>query len=72
MAPENKRIADFIGGCKIENRAVLEDLIQQSQLQEAEYGIIHFDSPDKRGIDVALLYRKNGFDQQTSVRFPCI
>lgn len=59
--PENKELPTFIGGCEIENRAVLEDLIQQSQLQEAEYGIIHFDSPDKRGIDVALLYRKKWF-----------
>lgn len=59
--PENKELPTFIGGCEIENRAVLEDLIQQSKLQDAEYGIIHFDSPDKRGIDVALLYRKKWF-----------
>lgn len=58
---ENKEMPTFIGGCEIENRTVLEDLIRQSQLQEAEYGIIHFDSPDKRGIDVALLYRKKWF-----------
>lgn len=58
---ENKELPTFIGGCEIENRAVLEDLIQNSKLQEAEYGIIHFDSPDKRGIDVALLYRKKWF-----------
>lgn len=58
---ENKALPTFIGGCEIENRSVLEDLIQQSKLLEADYGIIHFDSPDKRGIDVALLYRKKWF-----------
>ena len=63
--PENKEMPTFIGGCEIENRQVLEDLIRQSRLQDAQYGIIHFDSPDKRGIDVALLYRKKWF-QPTS------
>ena len=55
----------FIGGCEIENRGVLEDLVKQPKLIEKDYGIIHFDSPDKRGIDVALLYQKNKF-QPTS------
>ena len=55
----NPESPTFIGGCEIENRGVLEDLIQQPNLADKKYGIIHFDSPDKRGIDVALLYRKN-------------
>jgi hypothetical protein len=37
----------------------LEDLI--NQIVNKDYGIIHFDSPDKRGIDVALLYQKKYF-----------
>jgi hypothetical protein len=45
----------FIGCSEIENRGVLEDLIKESNFVNKEYGIIHFDSPDKRGIDVALL-----------------
>jgi hypothetical protein len=39
----------------------LEDLIKESKLVNKDYGIIHFDSPDKRGIDVALLYQKKYF-----------
>lgn len=51
----------IIGVCEIENRKVLEDLINQEPLLKMNYGIIQFDSPDRRGIDVALLYRKNLF-----------
>ncbi|MCD0464205.1 endonuclease/exonuclease/phosphatase family protein [Flavobacterium sp. ENC] len=59
--PENTNAPVLIGGSEIENRGVLEDLIRQPQLQSYDYGIIHFDSPDKRGIDVALLYQKKFF-----------
>jgi endonuclease/exonuclease/phosphatase family metal-dependent hydrolase len=51
----------IIGVCEVENRRVLEDLLNQEPLRNKEYSIIHFDSPDKRGIDVALLYRKKIF-----------
>jgi len=51
----------IIGLCEIENRRVLEDLLNQNSLLKEDYGIIQFDSPDRRGIDVALLYRKNIF-----------
>ena len=53
--------ADIIGLCEVENRAVLENLVQHPFLKPYEYGIIHFDSPDERGIDVCLLYRKSRF-----------
>lgn len=51
----------IIGIAEIENRNVLEDLIQTPPLNKFNYGIIHYDSPDLRGIDVALLYRKEHF-----------
>ena len=51
----------IIGVCEIENRRVLEDLVNQVPLLQKNYGIIQFDSPDRRGIDVALLYQKNLF-----------
>jgi len=51
----------LMGVCEIENRGVLEDLINQEPLMTKNYGIIHFDSPDRRGIDVALLYQKRVF-----------
>ena len=36
----------FIGGCEIENRGVLEDLVKQPKMVPYDYGIVHFDSPD--------------------------
>ncbi len=51
----------LIGLCEIENENVLKDLINDKQLQEKQYDYIHFNSPDIRGIDVALLYRKQIF-----------
>lgn len=51
----------IIGVSEIENHRVLEDLLNQKGLVEKNYGIVHFDSPDRRGIDVALLYQKKLF-----------
>ncbi|WP_347373453.1 endonuclease/exonuclease/phosphatase family protein [Aequorivita sp. Q41] len=51
----------IIGVSEIENRRVLEDLLNQEPLVKMDYGIVHFDSPDRRGIDVALLYQKKLF-----------
>ena len=51
----------IIGLCEIENLRVLEDLVNQEPLVDMNYGIVHFDSPDRRGIDVALLYQKKIF-----------
>ncbi|WP_026450942.1 endonuclease [Aequorivita capsosiphonis] len=51
----------IIGLCEVENRRVLEDLANDPALLEKDYGMVHFDSPDRRGIDVALLYKKKLF-----------
>ncbi|WP_348812140.1 endonuclease/exonuclease/phosphatase family protein [Flavobacterium maritimum] len=67
---ENPEAPTFIGGCEIENRNVLEDLVKQPKLLDKNYGIIHFDSPDKRGIDVALLYRKKHFQPTSYTNIP--
>lgn len=48
---------DILGVAEVENRAVLEDLVQTPALAANHYQIIHFDSPDQRGIDVALIYK---------------
>lgn len=50
-----------IGVCEVENREVLEDVVNDSLLRSKDYGIIHYHSPDVRGIDVALLYQKKLF-----------
>lgn len=67
---ENHNSPTFIGGAEIENRGVLEDLIKQPKLINSDYGIIHYDSPDKRGIDVALLYQKKHFKPTSYVNIP--
>ncbi|REG99053.1 endonuclease/exonuclease/phosphatase family protein [Flavobacterium aquicola] len=67
---ENPNAPTFIGGAEIENRDVLEDLIKQPKLIDKNYGIIHFDSPDKRGIDVALLYQKKQFQPTSFSNIP--
>jgi len=51
----------MIGLCEVENKAVLKDLTSSASLKLGNYEIIHFDGPDKRGIDVALLYAKKKF-----------
>lgn len=56
----------IIGLCELENLKVLEDLVDQPALKNLNYGIIHFDSPDRRGVDVALLYRKSQFSPTSS------
>ncbi len=51
----------LIGVSEVENLSVLEDLIKSKHLVKMRYGIVHYDSPDKRGIDVALLYQQRYF-----------
>ena len=48
----------LVGFCEIENRKVLEDLIYGTNLSKFSYSIIHEESPDRRGIDVCLIYRR--------------
>lgn len=62
----------FIGACEIENRRVLEDLVKEPKMLEKDYGIVHFDSPDKRGIDVALLYQKKHFKPTSYKNIPLL
>ena len=52
---------DIIGLCEVENRWVLEQLVRNTPLLKYEYRIIHYDSPDQRGIDVAMLYVPGSF-----------
>jgi len=69
---ENPNLPTLIGGSEIENRGVLEDLIKQPKLIPGDYGIVHFDSPDKRGIDVALLYQKKHFKPTSYINIPLL
>ncbi len=55
-----------LGVAEIENRKVLEDLVIQPKLKNRNYKIVHFNSPDQRGIDVALLYNPSYFKELES------
>jgi hypothetical protein len=57
----SKTSPDVIGLCEVENRQVVVDLAHHPNLVDKDYGIIHFDSPDARGIDVALLFKKESY-----------
>lgn len=57
----NRNMPAVVGVCEVENRDVLFDLVNDPQLKDKNYDIIHFDSPDARGIDVGLLYQRELF-----------
>ncbi|MEM6522501.1 MAG: endonuclease/exonuclease/phosphatase family protein [Bacteroidota bacterium] len=61
---------DIMGLSEVENRRVIEDLVQTPKLKPKKYQIIHFDSPDGRGIDVALIYKVNKFKPITAFTVP--
>ncbi|SNR25556.1 Endonuclease/Exonuclease/phosphatase family protein [Maribacter sedimenticola] len=51
----------ILGLAEAENNQVLKDLVDTDPLDDLGYGFVHFDSPDERGIDTALIYRKKFF-----------
>ncbi|MHC1703785.1 MAG: endonuclease/exonuclease/phosphatase family protein [Tenuifilaceae bacterium] len=51
----------ILGICEIENKSVVEDLVKTPKLIPAKYDIVHYESPDRRGVDVGLIYRKDFF-----------
>ncbi len=51
----------IIGVAEIENRSVLEDLVNAEPIKERNLQIVHHDSPDRRGVDVSLLYNPDMF-----------
>lgn len=60
----------ILGVAEVENRKVLEDFVQQDALKDRNYQIIHYESPDRRGIDVALLYQPKYFQVTESKAVP--
>ena len=53
------RMPDMVSFAEIENRNVLYRLLNDTPLRKTDYGFIHFEGRDRRGIDVALIYRKS-------------
>jgi hypothetical protein len=55
-----------IGVAEVENRSVLEALVKEPKLAKRNYDIVHYDSPDERGVDVAMLYNPKYFKPEFS------
>ena len=55
------KIPDVIGFAEVENREVLSRLLSSTLLRKYGYAVVHHDSGDRRGIDVALIYRRSSF-----------
>jgi endonuclease/exonuclease/phosphatase family metal-dependent hydrolase len=62
----------LVGLCEVENEIVLGDLIYKTPLRNANYSFVHYYSPDFRGIDVALIYRKDHLRLINSIPIPVI
>ena len=54
-------VPDVIGLAEVENRQVVQKMVSRTALRKLDYSIVHYDSPDHRGIDCALLYRRSRF-----------
>ncbi len=63
---ETQKPPALIGLAEVENKKVLQDLIDSKDLEEYPYGFVHYDSQDERGIDVALLYDTTVFTVEQS------
>ena len=66
VADRGERLPDVIGFAEVENAFVLRRLLQTTLLSKTDYRWVHFDSPDHRGIDVALLYRSSLFSIESA------
>ena len=68
------KFPEILGVCEVENKKVLEDFAANQKLADKNYQIVHFDSPDKRGIDNGLLYQKAHFTvlekEAITINFP--
>lgn len=70
IAAQDRDFPIVIGVSEIENRNVMEDVIAQPKLASANYRIVHFDSPDARGVDVGFYYRPDRFRLEGSAPIP--
>lgn len=61
LADRYGQLPDVIGLAEVENGKVLYKLLHDTNLRKTDYRFVHFDSHDRRGIDVALLYRGSKF-----------
>ena len=71
-AINEKELPALVGLAEVENQKVLEDLVSASKLKRGKYGIVHYDSKDERGIDVALLYKTDEIEVIDSRAVPVV
>ncbi|MHA7942673.1 endonuclease/exonuclease/phosphatase family protein [Formosa sp. 3Alg 14/1] len=62
----------IVGVAEVENAKVIQDLLDSEHLKDIPYGFVHYDSPDERGIDVALLYDKTRFTVTDSAPYSIV
>lgn len=70
MKDDNGVYHTLLGISEIENRLVVEDLVSDPQIADANFQIVHYDGPDTRGVDVGLLYRPDQFKVLDSESIP--
>ena len=58
----SEKLPVVVGLAEVENEGVVEDLIQSKHLKDHPYDLVHYDSPDERGIDTALIYDTRYFE----------
>jgi hypothetical protein len=59
----------ILGVCEIENETVLEDLAKQKAIASRNYKVVHHYGPDRRGVDVALMYQPEYFKVTNSISY---
>ncbi len=69
---ETQKPPALVGIAEVENKNVIEYLLAQKPLSKIAYDYVHFDSPDERGIDTALLYHKDHFEVLQAEMIPLI
>lgn len=66
MAAIDKNYPVVVGFSEVETRSVLEDIVATPRMAPASYRIVHYDSPEARGVDVAFIYRPDQFKLEGS------
>ena len=61
-----------LGLSEIENRHVVEELVAQPEIKDRNYQVVHYDSPDRRGVDVGLIYNPKYFKLTNSKSYRTI
>ncbi len=66
MGDRYGRMPDVVGVAEVENRGVLTRMLSSTALRKYGYRVVHFESRDRRGIDVALIYRESSMELVSS------